>query len=312
MTTHTPLRCANSTMFQRGSNEVVLFDTGNYPSFNSYLNQTWTWNGTDWTNASGVSFLDPNGPLPGRNGHVMTYDGTNVMLFGGQSGSSAGGVLNDTWTWNGTAWTKQAPATSPFGRYDAQAAHVTAGTVMFGGFGGAGNGVYLNETWLWNGSTWSQVSFANGASPSARIQHVMASNGTTNIYMFGGVNSAGQFLNDTWSFIGGVWTLLSPATSPSARGNACFAYDSVNSIYVLFGGVNEYNYLPETWTFNGTTWTQVSVANGAGPAGRSGAQMCFDTQSGKTILFGGVDGSTNYPSNSTWAFNGATLTWAKL
>lgn len=311
MTTNTPLRCANSAMFQRGTNETVLLDTGNYPSYSSYLNETWTYNGSTntWTN-TGTTLIDANGPLPGRSQHTMVYDGYNVMLFGGQGGSSTAGVFNDTWTWNGTSWTKRAPTNSPFGRFDAQAAFITGvGTVMFGGFGGAGNGVYLNETWEWDGSglTWTKLSPTT--SPSARIQHCMASNGTL-AYMFGGVISSGEFKNDTWSFNGAVWTQLSPATSPSVRGGSVMSYDSVNNIFVLFGGMNEYNYLPETWTFNGTTWTQVAVPAGTGPSGKNFAQMCFDTHAGKTILFGGISATSNYPSNETWAFDGSALTWA--
>ena len=235
------------------------------------------------------------------------------MLYGGQIGAS-GGIYDDTWVYNGTTWTKQTPATVPFGRFGAQAAFIPGvGTVMFGGFGGAGNGVYLLETWIWDGygANWSQPSIANGASPRARVGHVMASNNTLAV-MFGGNISSGECVNDTWTFNGTAWTKVSAATSPSVRTNAVMSYDSVNSIFVLFGGKNEYNYLPETWTFNGTTWTQVVVANGTGPSGRVGAQMCFDITSGKTILYGGISASDSYPSNATWAFDGSALTWAKL
>jgi hypothetical protein len=312
MTTHTPLRCSFSAMFQRGASEVVLMDTGNYPSYSSFLNETWTWNGIDWTNTS-ATLIDANGPLPGRTQMTMVYDGYHGVLFGG-FGAGSGQVFNDTWTWNGTTWTKQAPATSPFGRFNAKAAFVTGvGTVMFGGFGGAGNGVYLLETWIWdgNGLTWTLVNIANGGSPKARVGHVMASNGSVAL-LFGGNISSGECQNDTWSFNGTAWTKLAPATSPSVRTNAVMSYDSVHNIYVLFGGENEYNYLPETWTFNGTTWSQVAVPNGTGPSGKVGAQMCFDTQSGKTILFGGNSATANYPSNATWAFDGGALTWALL
>src|SRR5512143_1059879 len=111
MTTHTPLRCANSVMVQRASSEVVLMDTGAYPGVSNFLNETWTWNGTDWTN-TGTTLIDANGPLPGRINMAMAYDGYNVMLFGGNDGSGLNGNgLSDTWIWNGTAWSKNSPAT---------------------------------------------------------------------------------------------------------------------------------------------------------------------------------------------------------
>jgi hypothetical protein len=308
MTTHTPLRCANSVMAQRGTHEVVLLDTGNYPSFSNFLNETWTWSGTDWSNTS-PNLTNSNGPLPGRINAAMGYDGTNVMLFGGQAGSAAAGLLNDTWVWNGSTWTQLTPATVPFGRYGTGTSnHGSNQVVMFGGQ----NTLYkLLETWIWNGSsqTWTQVSIANGVGPAARTDHMMAGNLAGTTVLFGGQGTNRQF-NDTWTFNGTTWTQLAPATSPSIRSDAAMAYDSVNSIWVMFGGKNEYYNLLETWTFNGTTWSQVNVTTG--PSARIGAQMCFDTQSGKTILFGGLNATTSYPANDTWAFNGATLTWTQL
>lgn len=309
-------------MVKSGST-IVLLDPGSYPSFSTYGNETWIWNGTngngDWTllNAP-ATIVDPAGPLgpsvngvkmSGRLGQAMAFDGTNVMVFGGEGTSSMAGVFQDTWTFNGTTWTLQSPATAPYRRYNAEAAYLAGtGAVMFGG---EIVGQILNETWTWNGTTWAQVTVANGAGPAGRTGHCMAASSST-VVLFGGRGTNSQF-QDTWTFNGTTWTKLSPATSPSVRDGACMAYDSVNSIWVMFGGQNEYSYLPETWTFNGTTWTQVTVANGAGPAGRIGAQMAFDTVSGKTIMFGGVSAdNTHVAGSATWSFNAATGTWVQL
>lgn len=305
----TPLRCANSAIAQRGTHEVVLLDTGNYPSFSDFLNETWTWNGTAWTNTS-ATLVNSNGPLPGRTQMTMAYDGTNVTLFGG-AGAGSGQIFEDTWSWNGTVWSKKSPATIPFGRFGAKAAYLASDgyMVMYGGFGGAGNGVYLDETWLWNGTTWALVSVPNtvAGKPLARVGHCLAASPTA-VAMFGGGVSSGQIMNDTWTFNGTAWTKVTPATSPSARTGASMAYSTANSEFVMFGGMNEYNYLPETWTFNGTTWTKVTTATV--PAGRIGAQMCYDSQSGTVLMFGGIEAGANYPSNSTWSFNGTN--WTKL
>jgi hypothetical protein len=47
------------------------------------------------------------GPSP-RYGHAMAYEAARqrVVLFGGSGGSSA--LLNDTWGWDGVAWTQVA------------------------------------------------------------------------------------------------------------------------------------------------------------------------------------------------------------
>ena len=330
MTTHTPLRCAYSSMASDGyNNTIVLMNPGAYPGFSSYLNETWVFNGTngsgDWTN-TGATLIDANGPLPGRLNQIVSYDGYQVMLYGG-AGAASGQIFQDTWTYTFTgsvgAWTKQSPTTSPFGRFGAKSAYLSgsggnAAMVMFGGYGGAGNGVYLNETWIWNGSalTWTLLNFTNGTNPAARIGHVFAAN-TTDGYLFGGQGSNSQF-NDTWAFTysGGVgtWTKLTPAISPSVRSGACMSYDPTNHLFVMFGGTNEYNYLVETWTYTPATntWAQIAVANGVGPAGRVGAQMAWDPVSGKTIMFGGIAAGDSYPTNTTWSFDGSALTWTKL
>jgi hypothetical protein len=80
----------------------------------------------------------------------MAYDratGT-VVLFGGADHFHR--ALGDTWTWDGSTWTKQHPATSPDPRDGASMAyHAATGTVvLFGGVYSDGTGVY-DDTWTW-------------------------------------------------------------------------------------------------------------------------------------------------------------------
>lgn len=305
MTTHSPFRCSNSCMIQRGANEVVLLDTGSNSGFGYLLNQTWKWNGTDWSTATAV--IDSAGPLPTRTNCVMSYDGTNVVLYGGQGGSTIDGALQDTWLWNGTSWAKQTLTVNPFGRYLAEACRLTTASsnvIMFGGYGG--QGTMIKETWDWNGGSKTWALQAPAASPSARIGHCM-DGGTAYLVMFGGQNT-NQLLNDTWRYDGNTWTQIAPATSPSCRTGASMAFDQTRNVWVMFGGKNYYNYLPETWTFNGTTWTQQAPVHS--PAGLVWSQMCWDTQTGKVLLFGGTSATDSYPSSQTWAWSGTD--WTQL
>lgn len=308
MTTHTPLRCSFSQMAANGlaGNRIVLLDTGNYPSVSNYLNDTWTFTGTDWS-AKSTTLIDAAGPLPGRTDAVMAFDGNNTMLYGGRGGSSSDGVFQDTWLWGGVSWVKQSPATSPFGRYKAEAALLQGTGVAM--FGGRTINDMLLETWVWNGTTWAQISVANGAGPAARVDHCMAGNtGSPSVLLFGGAGTNSLF-GDTWTFNGTTWTKANPAASPPARSQACMAYATTGGLFVLFGGQNGAQYLNDTWVYNGTTWTQVT---GAGPAGRVGAQMAFDATSGKVIMFGGNSATVNYPSNETWSFDAVGLAWTQL
>src|SRR5947207_2004376 len=69
-------------------------------------------------------------------------------------------VNGGTWTWDGSTWTPQTPATSPSARVSAVMAYdaATKQLILFGGQTGPD---FLNETWSWTGSNWVKLSPAN-------------------------------------------------------------------------------------------------------------------------------------------------------
>jgi PKD-like domain len=123
------------------------------------FNETWNWDGTDWTK------LSPLSSPSGRAGASMAFDAaTNqLILFGG---ADISGDFNDTWSWDGSTWTQLFPATSPPARSNAVMAFDprTNQLILFGGDNG------LRDTWSWDGSTWAELFpstfplFSNGAS----------------------------------------------------------------------------------------------------------------------------------------------------
>ncbi len=78
----------------------------------------------------------------------MAYDTAtgDLVLFGG--GGSAGRLLDDTWTWNGSAWTEHHPAKHPAARYGTSMAYdaTARGVVLFGGYNLSADS---NDTWIW-------------------------------------------------------------------------------------------------------------------------------------------------------------------
>jgi hypothetical protein len=193
-TTSPPARYSASMAYDPATQQLVLFG-GFGPAHKSHaLNDTWTWNGSSWTQASPVTRPSAR-VLPS-----MAYDPAQggIVLFGGIAPSA---FLSDTWTWNGTTWTQLSPATSPPARVGASMAYdqATGQDVLFGGLdGGTGsNGAIFGDTWAWDGSTWSQVPTAN--SPPQRSVAVMAYDGATGqVVLFSGWN--GFELPDTWNF----------------------------------------------------------------------------------------------------------------
>ena len=172
-----------------------------------------------------------------------------MVLFGGINGST---YLGDTWTWDGTTWTKQSPATSPPARDLASMAYdpATGNMVLFGGCSGSG---VLDDTWIWSGTTWTKQSPAT--SPSARYAASMAYDPATgDMVLFGGNNTSVN-LNDTWTWDGSTWTEQSPVASPSTRLFASMAYDPATGDMVLFGGAGAAGFGGDTWTYGTVQYT---------------------------------------------------------
>ena len=235
----------------------------------------------------------------------MAYDSATgqTVLFGGFDANGA--TLADTWTYNGTTWTKQSPATSPPARAYASMAYDAAigQMVLFGGLDASGN--TLAGTWTYNGTTWTKRSPAK--KPEVRSDASMtydAAMGQT--VLFGGLNRAGTAGRSTWTYNGTTWTKQSPATSPPTQSDASMAYDAASGQVILFGGLDASGLnLADTWTYNGTTWRKQSPATS--PPARAYASMAYDAGGGQMVLFGGLDASGN-ALGDTWTYNGTTWT----
>ncbi len=244
----------------------------------------------DWTQK-----LPVNSP-PARRNHAMAYDAAHgqVVLFGGSVPSSNGSndrVLSDTWTWDGSNWTKRSPANSPPARayhsitYDSLHQQV----VLFGGTTRFGASPF-SDTWVWDGTNWTQKSTAN--SPPARINHAMAYDAARGqVVLFGGCCGAPNIdVQDTWIWDGSNWEQKFPANRPGVRQNHAMAYDSVHAQIVLFGGQLDdgahYGAYSDTWTWDGSNWTQQSPANS--PPRRRYPAMASEPTRGLAVLFGGL------------------------
>ncbi len=187
-----PAREQPAMAFDAARGEIILFGGLGFPSgFPTPLNDTWTYDGSNWTQRSG-------GP-PGRFDAATAYDPLRqrVVMFGG---SDFGGLLGDTWEWNGTNWTPMSPATSPTPRFgSAMAFDATRnGVVMFGG--GFGGFSASNQTWIWDGLTWSQIT--TSAAPRARYFLAMAFDPVNNALLtIGGGpydNISDSYARDSW------------------------------------------------------------------------------------------------------------------
>jgi hypothetical protein len=233
---------------------------------------------------------------------AMAYDPVSqkIVMFGGY------GPLNyfgDTWTFDGTDWTKQTTPIAPSPRAAAGLAFDSKlqKLVLFGGWNGQN---YLGDTWVWDGatSTWTPMTPAAGPQPMTSPM-LFPDPGSGRVDSFGGYD--GRFYSlTTYRWRNGNWRKQSPPQSPSARSAAVLATDPVRKQTVVFGGLADVNPV-NTWTFDGHTWTQQFPNNQLSYRVYSGA--AYDPRFQGVVVFGGFSGAD---VNDTWLWTGSD--WTQL
>lgn len=246
-----------------------------------------------------------------RSGHAMAYDAARrrVVLFGGDAnGALDGGLLADTWTFDGKSWRRLAPPVSPSARsghamaYDAARRRV----VLFGGRRADG---WAGDTWTWDGVIWTRSA---RPSPYRRAHHAMAYDAAREQVVLIGGDSDEGILDDTWIWDGRDWTRQAPVNKPSARANHAMTYDAAREDVVLFGGRSasgdRAGYLKDTWIWDGKDWTP-----GAGSTaliGRIDHAMAYDARRERVVLLGGhSDGASGAAViTDPWTWDGTRWT----
>jgi hypothetical protein len=221
------------------------------------------WDGVEWK-----AFADVE-PLPGDRrfaGFVYDQNIKKCVLFGGYDGRD---YKNETWTWDGTKWTKVDANKKPPNRaqmamwYD-PLAHKT---ILYSGVGRPNineRSTRFEDMWSFDGSTWTEMTVT--PTPGIRFGSQVAVNpndGT--VVLFGGLRSTSNdertliqyYGNDTWVWDGAAnrWTEMHPAASPTPRQNFGFDFDPVSGKFMLYGGFAGNFYFSDVWLWDGGDWT---------------------------------------------------------
>jgi hypothetical protein len=239
--------------------EVVVFG-GRHPLTNQMIAETWIWDGAAWT------LQQPPVTPPAREGAALAYDPVHqqMLLFGGIDPNSEQ-IFNDTWLWDGRAWTELHPPAAPAGRIGpglaADLNHKIV--VLFGGLVGTGRtSQYGNDTWLWDGATWSLV--APSHLPAAALDPQLDYDPIQNQVVFTAWPGSSDQLICRWAWTGQDWEETCLPSAPSARYGQAFAFDAARNQAVVFGGRDarpdsHSDYLTDTWTGGAEGWTQVQA-----------------------------------------------------
>jgi hypothetical protein len=302
--------------YDSARNKVVLFGGITCPHSPCIdLDDTWTWDGTDWTQEAPVTSSPP-----GRHDAQMSYDSSteSVVLFGGATGSNCPSPTDcpphdDTWTWDGTDWTLQTPADNPPARSDQAMTYDPVGqqVIVFGGCCLEAGPFYdpMGDWWTWDGPDWTQQGVSTN--PAAREWPSMVYDAARrNVVLFGGGFCCGS-RDETWSWDGATWTEQAPSTIPDARLGAAMTYDPDHQQVVMFGGETDADQqntpFGDTWTWNGNDWAEEDGLADS-PSARPGAVMAWDSAAHSAVLFGGQSAACHYFCADTWTWDGSNWT----
>lgn len=243
----------------------------------------------------------PVRPSP-RSGRTLAFQDHSgrTLLF------SENTSLNDTWEWNGEAWTLLSPATSPPRRHSAASAYDPnrRRTVLFSGQ------VFPpppDDTWEWDGVNWERKNPVHR--PSMRVGHAMVYDPVRQrVVLYGGLND-GFLPDDTWTWDGTDWTQVATGNPPGRQFHA-MAFDEARGVVVLFGGITWLGLLNDTWEWDGSTWSNVTLF--PAPRARLMHAMAYHAIRQRVILFGGNAQFGGGFLNETLEWDGASRTWIPL
>ena len=227
------------------------------------------WDGAGWQTFNDLTTEPTNRRFAGG---VYDQNLKKFVLFGGYD--AFGNYRQDTWTWNGDAWTEVKPKTKPEHRaqpvmwYDPLARK----TILYSGAGTRSIDFHaerFSDMWSFDGTNWTRIT--EEAAPGIRFgPQVTVDPNSGKVIVFGGLRATideddrvTQFYgNDLWIWDGSnsSWSQVETDNAPPSRQNGAFDYDPASGKFVLFGGFARNFYFSDLWLWDGETWTVVPDA----------------------------------------------------
>ena len=202
----------------------------------------------------------------------------HLVLFGGV------GNFDGTWLWDGAAWAKAHPPTSPSGRYGASAAFDPAigEALLFGGT--LQTGPATNETWGWDGRTWQLLDSGVGG-PAGGGGSDMAWDPALSEMVLVTPPAARTGGGETWIWSGARWVRDAEGSLGAGDAGILIAFDPLSSSLLaqgccgsqVAGGVSV---SPSTWRWDGSAW--VHLRTSIHPL--DGSSMQEDPSLGRLVL----------------------------
>ncbi len=226
--------------------EGTLLLFGGETGSGQYLNDTWEFHRTTWTNVTDPqrapsAMLALGGFPPPDFG--WAYDpSSRAMVLLESSWTSVGTPYETTWEFQGVNWTQdRSPGSMPPRIEFAYATDPALdGVVLYGGEDTLSD-LPSSEMWLFTNSSWQKLGYTGPSPPDL--------NGSMSYDpRYGALIETGGNNASTWAFSNDTWTSLSENVFPSARGGPALTFDPATGNLVLFGGMSALaSPLNDTW-----------------------------------------------------------------
>jgi hypothetical protein len=314
-----PSRFRHAAVLDPGRDRMLVFGGESGAGVSNRVQALPLSGATDWS----PIVVSGSAPLARRSAGVV-YDPVRdrLLVFGGSDGAT---TYNDLWAlslagtphWSflGSGGALVPPREEHVTVYDA--AHDRL--VVFGGIDAEQH--VLSDCWSYSLSgvgagTWNLLGAA-AAGPLARQSACGVYDPVRDrLLVFGGADSSGTLLGDTWALpmgAGGTWAKVPLASGePEGRERAAAAYDAGHDQMVVYGGRGQGGLLDVvlTLSFPGTAAWNTLMPSTPRPAAREWAAAIVDPLRDRLVVYGG---GTPGPSSDVVAFGlGATHPWTTL
>jgi cysteine-rich repeat protein len=184
-----PARQFAAMTYDSRRHRLVMFGGGGTNQF-SIIDDTWEFDGTTWIDKTVSAKLSASYPKA-RSNHSMAFDPVRnvTVMAGGFLGED--GLTNETWEWNGDAWSLRTTTVAPAPFVDQTLAYdsVAGEMLLFS----------QDAMWSYNGTRWRLR--PTTISPETRSLHFSVYDSVRRAtIIFGGILSSGGVASDTWRF----------------------------------------------------------------------------------------------------------------
>jgi hypothetical protein len=238
--------------------------------------------------ADAWSELSPGDGPAARFGHEATWvDGIGLVAFAGQAGAS---FFNDLWAYDPEedAW-RELPATGdvPVARYGTCAALGPDGRLWIS-HGFTAENARFSDTLAYDfaSGAWTDET-PDGDKPVERCLHGCWWTDDGALTLYAGQTTGVTALGDSWTLADGAWSQAGGALPPERN---LYARARLDAATLVFGGqALDGGYLADLWLLPDSDAAMQLDVEGVAPDGRSGAELVYDADGGRVLLFGGRD-----------------------